>query len=105
MRGTQAVIACQRRVGWPDGAAPSGFRRTRHDRLPVEGARDRDRTAGPAPMGVEPLDPADPTSIRDLPQAEIYTVRQAAIALGVNTGLADELPRDGFRPSGPADTG
>ena len=53
-----------------------------------------------------PLDPADPTSIRDLPQAEDgYTVRQAAVALGVNTGLADELPRDGFRPSGPADTG
>ena len=38
-------------------------------------------------------------------QAEIYTVGQAAVALGVSTGLADELPRDGFRPSGPADAG
>ena len=40
-----------------------------------------------------------------LPPAEIYTVRQAAVALGVSTGLADELPRDGFRPSRPADAG
>jgi len=42
-------------------------------------------------VGVAPLDPADPTSIRDLPRTEIYTVREAAIVLGISTGLAYEL--------------
>jgi len=51
------------------------------------------------------LDPVDPTSLQDLPQAEIYTVRQAAVALGVSTELVDELLRSGFRPSGSADAG
>jgi excisionase family DNA binding protein len=45
-----------------------------------------------------PIDPADPTSIRDLPQAEIYTVRQAAVALGISAGLVYELLRDGRIP-------
>jgi hypothetical protein len=47
-----------------------------------------------------PLDPADPTSIGDLPQAEIYTVRQTAVALGISTGLVYELLRDGRIPAG-----
>jgi excisionase family DNA binding protein len=50
-------------------------------------------------MGVESLDPADLTSIRDLPQAEIYTVRQAAVALGVSTGQVYQLLRDGRIPA------
>ena len=46
-----------------------------------------------------PLDPADPTSIRDLPQAEIDTVRQTVVALGVSTGLVYELLRNGPIPA------
>jgi excisionase family DNA binding protein len=45
------------------------------------------------------LDPDDPTSIKDLPQAEIYTVREAAVALGISAGLAYELVAAGQIPA------
>jgi excisionase family DNA binding protein len=45
------------------------------------------------------LDPADPTSIKDLPRVEIYTVREAAAALGISTGLAYELVQAGQIPA------
>lgn len=45
------------------------------------------------------VDPADPTSINDLPRVEIYTVKQVAIRLGISVGLVYELVRTGQIPA------
>jgi excisionase family DNA binding protein len=43
-------------------------------------------------------DPTDPTSLSDL-RVEIYTVREAAVLLGISAGLAYDLVRDGQIPA------
>jgi excisionase family DNA binding protein len=41
----------------------------------------------------------DPTSLRDIPAPEVYTVRQVAGLLGLNLGITYELVRKGEIPA------
>src|SRR3712207_6691275 len=43
-------------------------------------------------------DPTDPTSLSDV-RVEIYTVREAAVLLGISAGMAYGLVRDGQIPA------
>ena len=45
------------------------------------------------------FDPGDPVSLNDLPAAEIYTVREVAVCLGISAALAYELVRAGEIPA------
>jgi len=51
------------------------------------------------PLARVQLDGEDPVSVRDLPAAEVYTVRQVAALLGINLGGAYELIRTGRIPA------
>jgi excisionase family DNA binding protein len=45
------------------------------------------------------FDPADPISVKDLPDPEIYTVVQVARMLRINVGTVYPLLRDGVMPA------